>query len=683
MMSAPLSPIMPSAFALHRLIAARMPAFVGVSNGRPHSWKTPVTNSRTCARSCSSVTGCPRRSKNCWFALSKHRRSSSRTNGGVRSASETLGAVYVSRMGRYPGGPFDDGVILEVGAFDRYSGGTPSPESDPKARELFAAQDLNSHPATFVSRGERCNDGTDRRPRQDSRIQLFLPHIRKADERHRPLPAWRPRSHPRLSSVSRGPGPIGVSGRARRPTWLREARPPRRHEPLHDRPQRRGGRRHSHRASPRAGPSDGIELRRRAGDCDRFEVSAEPAKPDRDGRPRERSPDGPRDEAACASTAPEDPGDDREIRGPRGLPEPQVPRRGRRVLPEACVSPPDMAPRGHIQLRASERARLLHDERTQRIHDHRHDQGLGRDGPTLHDPSPDPGHGGSVRRSHTPRRREHSSGNPGIQARAFREERSLGDVGGTGPLHRSSSRFPGRRPPHLKENRMSIQPLLGERRPRPRIETLADLVFGLSLSIGAIGLIASAPTTQGEINSHIYAFGFTFLVLITAWIIYTTFMSVLPGEVRAITFLNVALLLLVALIPYLLNSVELANPALSPGEASAIGAYASSLFALDLTGIMLILSAFAHVLSIEEKRLVAPELARLFRNGRNRLAILSLATAVSIAPQFWEWTLFGVPTRLYIWYLPLISYWVGRLVRPQSRTYRAPLRQIGFAGEHR
>src|SRR2546426_3972533 len=77
---------------------------------------------------------------------------------------------------------------------------------------------------------------------------------------------------------------------------------------------------------------------------------------------------------------------------------------------------------------------------------------------------------------------------------------------------------------------MSIQPLPSERRPRPRIETLADLVFGLSLSIGAIGLIASAPTTQSEINSHIYAFGFTFLVLITAWIIYTTYMSVLPGR---------------------------------------------------------------------------------------------------------------------------------------------------------
>src|SRR2546429_4241690 len=217
---------------------------------------------------------------------------------------------------------------------------------------------------------------------------------------------------------------------------------------------------------------------------------------------------------------------------------------------------------------------------------------------------------------------------------------------------------------------MAIPPQLSERRPRPRIETLADLVFGLSLSIGAIGLIASAPATQGEINSHIYAFGFTFLVLITAWIIYTTFMSVLPGEVRAITFLNVALLLLVALIPYLLNSVELANPSLNSAEVSAIGAYASTLFALDLTGIMLILAAFAHVISIEERNLVAPELARLFRKGKDRVATRSLPPAVSIAPQFWEWTLLGVPTRLYIWYLPLISYWLGRLVRPQSRTYR-------------
>ncbi len=98
-----------------------------------------------------------------------------------------------------------------------------------------------------------------------------------------------------------------------------------------------------------------------------------------------------------------------------------------------------------------------------------------------------------------------------------------------------------------------------EKRPRPRIETLADLVFGLSLSIGSIALLANPATTSVEINNRILAFTFTFLILITAWLIYTTYMSVLPTETREITFLNVALLLAVALVPYLLNNVALVN----------------------------------------------------------------------------------------------------------------------------
>ena len=208
-----------------------------------------------------------------------------------------------------------------------------------------------------------------------------------------------------------------------------------------------------------------------------------------------------------------------------------------------------------------------------------------------------------------------------------------------------------------------------EKRPRPRIETLADLIFGLSLSIGSIALVASAPTDTSQIGSHIAAFAFTFLILITAWIIYTTDMSVLPVETKASTFLNVGLLLLVALLPYLLNSTELVNPSLSSDAASSIRDFASTLFALDLSGIMIILAAFAHVISLEEKKLVSPDHAKLFRDGRNRMAILAVIMLVSIAPQFWQWTLYGTPIRLYIWYLPLISYWVGRALRPETRSY--------------
>jgi len=217
-----------------------------------------------------------------------------------------------------------------------------------------------------------------------------------------------------------------------------------------------------------------------------------------------------------------------------------------------------------------------------------------------------------------------------------------------------------------------LQEPSGEKHPRPRIETLADLIFGLSLSIGSIALIASPPSTPEQIVSHITAFTFTFLILITAWIIYTTFMSVLPMETPSLTFINVVLLLLVALVPYLLNSVELVDPSMTAARASAIRDYASSLFALDLAAILAVLAAFAHVISIEEKKLVAPQIVALFRAGRNRMVVISAIMAVSIAPQFWQITVFGTPARLLMWYVPLISYWLGRAIRPETRTYKLP-----------
>src|SRR5712692_9534643 len=183
-----------------------------------------------------------------------------------------------------------------------------------------------------------------------------------------------------------------------------------------------------------------------------------------------------------------------------------------------------------------------------------------------------------------------------------------------------------------------MQQQIGGAHPRPRIETLADLIFGLSLSIGSIALIANPPKSTGEITTRILAFAYTFFVLITAWMIYTTFMSVLPIETRTVTFLNVGLLLLVAIVPYLLNGVEVVNPALTPVEVSMIQNYSSTLFALDLGGILMILATFAHVISLEEKKLVAPELVTLFRNGRNRMGTLAILTLISVAPQFWEWT---------------------------------------------
>jgi len=205
----------------------------------------------------------------------------------------------------------------------------------------------------------------------------------------------------------------------------------------------------------------------------------------------------------------------------------------------------------------------------------------------------------------------------------------------------------------------------GYARPRARIETLVDLIFGLSLSISAVALItASPPLSTSDIDGRILAFVFTASFVITAWMVYQ--MSVLPVETNFVIYLNVVMLILIAIIPYLLYNVEFANSTLSVEESSVIRSYASGLFAIDLAAILTILATFSHVISIEEKQLVAPELARTFRRNRNVQAILALITLSSLAPFFWSLTLFAEPVRLYIWIIPVIVYWARRSRQARS-----------------
>lgn len=200
-------------------------------------------------------------------------------------------------------------------------------------------------------------------------------------------------------------------------------------------------------------------------------------------------------------------------------------------------------------------------------------------------------------------------------------------------------------------------------RPRPRLETLSDLIFGLSLSIAAIALIAQAPTSTTEINNHIFAYIFTFLILITTWLAYTNIMSVLPLETRTLTVLNVTMLLLVTLSPFLLNTVEIANQSLSSTDAALIEDYASRLFALNLAGLLTIIGLFYHILSMEEKGLVTQDLVGRFRRARNLMFVLAGVFVVTIAPQFGGWTILGYPVRFVLWYIPIVSFWTRFLLR--------------------
>ncbi|TMI11547.1 low temperature requirement protein A [Candidatus Bathyarchaeota archaeon] len=200
--------------------------------------------------------------------------------------------------------------------------------------------------------------------------------------------------------------------------------------------------------------------------------------------------------------------------------------------------------------------------------------------------------------------------------------------------------------------------------PRPRLETLSDLIYGLSLSIGAISLVITnnQRSAPGDINRNILEFLFVFLILITSWIIYTSDMSVLPVETRLVTFLNVILLILVAIIPYLFDQ------AVSQYNLIGDQDYASTLFAIDYAGTLLILAGFAHIISQEEKQLVDGDQMVRLRRIRNRLTLLTIIVLFSLAVP-WSWLLFGIQVRLFIWYVPIISFWLNRM---RSRPFGVP-----------
>ena len=182
-------------------------------------------------------------------------------------------------------------------------------------------------------------------------------------------------------------------------------------------------------------------------------------------------------------------------------------------------------------------------------------------------------------------------------------------------------------------------------RPRPRIESLTDLIFGLALSIGALILINNKPTSTEELLTSVGLFGFSFLILISIWLRYTETMSVLPVETSGTRALNVGLLFLVALEPYLFNLIGAAST-LSQGVATIA-------YAMDIGSIYAILASFNHFLTSEGRVLVERNLVHKYRTVRNLQIAIAMLFWVSIIPQFYSFVLpvgpYGLPLRYVLW----------------------------------
>jgi hypothetical protein len=136
-------------------------------------------------------------------------------------------------------------------------------------------------------------------------------------------------------------------------------------------------------------------------------------------------------------------------------------------------------------------------------------------------------------------------------------------------------------------------------------------------------------------------------------------MSVLPMETGITLLLNIVLLFLVSIEPYLFSLVNSAEVTLLD--------YASVLYALDLAGLVAILALFTHMLTIEEKRLISPGLLGQQRTIRNFLFFSVLLFLISALPQFWSWRFQGTPVRALFWYVSLVGIWALRLVGVRKR----------------
>ena len=192
--------------------------------------------------------------------------------------------------------------------------------------------------------------------------------------------------------------------------------------------------------------------------------------------------------------------------------------------------------------------------------------------------------------------------------------------------------------------------------PKSRLESLTDLIFGLALSIGAVSLLSKPPSTPSEVVADIAGFGFSFLILIQIWFRYTSVMSVLPIETRGTILLNVLMLFLVSVEPYLLSL-------LTSGSSGDVSVFVSEIYAFDLTGLTLILGVFSHQMAVERPDLLEPEMAGKYRRLRNVQYCMAALFALSAAPIFWSWEILGTHVRFILWYAVLIFMLGSRLNR--------------------
>ncbi len=199
-------------------------------------------------------------------------------------------------------------------------------------------------------------------------------------------------------------------------------------------------------------------------------------------------------------------------------------------------------------------------------------------------------------------------------------------------------------------------------KPRLRIEAFSDLIFGLALSIGALTLIGQQPTSFEALMAALGLYGFSFLILVSVWRSYSIITSVLPAETETLAGLNIALMFLVSVEPFLFNQLNAENGSIFYGV--------SIVYAIDLAAMFMILAFFNNSLVNQEKSHVSKDHLKSYRFARNYDLFIAAIFLISILPFFASvdvlqlmigGTRHGIPLRVFVWILALVLGWGKRV----------------------
>jgi uncharacterized membrane protein len=184
-----------------------------------------------------------------------------------------------------------------------------------------------------------------------------------------------------------------------------------------------------------------------------------------------------------------------------------------------------------------------------------------------------------------------------------------------------------------------------------RIEGLSDLVFGLALSIGSLAMINQTVNSYTDVLEGILGFVFGFLIIVGVWVAYTKIISEITVETEMDFRLNLALLMLVAIEPYLLYLLGHDDPGILD--------FGSTAYAVNIALIMLILAALYNRRPSEE---LSEEMAIENRLDRNRFVAIAVIFLVSAFPFFWApHAVLNMNLRFFIWVfalVPGIALWI-------------------------